>query len=56
MYFSAYADEELVRLAEMLRAASTRPGTRAVYCIFDNTGLGAAGVNALALRKLIDLQ
>lgn len=52
MYFSAYADEDLARLAEKLVESSRERETRAVYCIFDNTGLGAAGVNALAVRKL----
>ena len=52
MYFSAYADDEIERLAAQLKAAAAQPSTGAVYCIFDNTGLGAAGVNALTLRKL----
>lgn len=48
MYFSAYSDEAIGSLAA--RAERCRASGCDVYCIFDNTGLGAAAVNGLALR------
>ena len=47
MYYSAYDESYLDRLAERLREAATR--AREVWCIFDNTALGAATPNALGL-------
>ena len=48
-YFSAYSREQLDELAVKLRRAA---GT-AVWCIFDNTGSGAAAGNALDLRMSV---
>jgi uncharacterized protein YecE (DUF72 family) len=46
MYVSAYDDAELEALTQRLReAAQSAP----IWCIFDNTALGAATVNALDL-------
>ena len=47
MYYSAYDDAYLDALARRLRAAAA--GADAVWCIFDNTALGAATANALGL-------
>ena len=47
MYYSAYDEPYLDRLAERLREAATRAPE--VWCIFDNTALGAAVPNALGL-------
>jgi len=47
MYYSAYDEPYLDRLAERLREAATR--ARVVWCIFDNTALAAATPNALGL-------
>ena len=47
MYYSAYDEPYLERLAQRLRAAATR--AREVWCIFDNTALFAATPNALSL-------
>jgi uncharacterized protein YecE (DUF72 family) len=47
IYYSPYDDEYLDALAARLRAAAERAD--AVWCIFDNTALGAATSNALAL-------
>jgi uncharacterized protein YecE (DUF72 family) len=47
MYYSAYEESYLDRLAERLRDAATR--AREIWCIFDNTALGAAAPNALGL-------
>ncbi len=52
MYFSAYTDEALVSLAA--RAKRCCSSGCDVYCIFDNTALGAAAVNGLALRAQLD--
>ena len=43
-YFSPYADEELDRLADRIAHSAVE-----TWCIFDNTGSGAAAVNALDL-------
>ena len=48
MYYSAYGEPYLDRLADRLRQAATQASE--VWCIFDNTGLGAATPNALGLR------
>ena len=47
VYYSAYDEPYLDRLAERLCNAATR--AREVWCIFDNTALGAAVPNALGL-------
>ncbi|MEJ7811920.1 MAG: DUF72 domain-containing protein [Gemmatimonadaceae bacterium] len=47
IYYSAYPEPYLDALAERLRSAAERAG--AVWCIFDNTALGAATANALGL-------
>jgi len=48
-YYSSYSTERLQDLAVRIAAG---PGE--VWCIFDNTALGAATPNALALRELIE--
>jgi uncharacterized protein YecE (DUF72 family) len=52
MYYSTYDEPYLDRLAEQLRIAATR--ARDVWCIFDNTALGAATPNALGLLERLD--
>lgn len=47
IYYSAYEDDYLHGLAERLRNAAGQ--TRDIWCIFDNTVLGAATANALTL-------
>ena len=49
MYYSAYTDEYLDALAG--RVMSTRARAAPVWCIFDNTTLGAATANALDLVR-----
>jgi uncharacterized protein YecE (DUF72 family) len=49
MYYSAYSAEYLDALAARLRADAA--AGRNVWCIFDNTTLGAATRNALDLRS-----
>jgi len=49
MYYSSYDEAYLDRLAEQLREAAT--SADAVWCIFDNTGRGAAAPNALSLLE-----
>jgi uncharacterized protein YecE (DUF72 family) len=44
IYYSNYADESLATLAKTLARAAE---SATVWCIFDNTALGAATVNAL---------
>ena len=51
MYFSAYEADAIRSLA--LRAAEHRRSGSDVYCIFDNTALGAAAVNAFALQAAL---
>jgi uncharacterized protein YecE (DUF72 family) len=51
MYYSVYEQEYLDALAADLRRARAQHSSREVWCIFDNTALGAAAVNALELRK-----
>jgi uncharacterized protein YecE (DUF72 family) len=46
-YYSAYSEEFLAALAARLEEEAGRP----VWCIFDNTTLGAATGNALDLRR-----
>jgi uncharacterized protein YecE (DUF72 family) len=51
MYYSAYTEDFLADLAARLRADEA--AGRDVWCIFDNTTLGAATRNALDLRSLL---
>ena len=48
-YFSSYSAQQVAALAETLRAARTD-----AWCIFDNTGSGAAAANALDLARLCE--
>lgn len=50
VYYTAYDDEQLVRLAADVRE---RTETGPVWCIFDNTAAGAAVPNALTLRRML---
>jgi uncharacterized protein YecE (DUF72 family) len=49
MYYSAYPEEYLDALSSRIQADAA--ARRAVWCIFDNTTLGAATPNALDLRS-----
>jgi uncharacterized protein YecE (DUF72 family) len=50
-YFSAYSPQTIAGLALKVLAAQRGGGGRTeVYCFLDNTGLGAASVNALSLK------
>ncbi len=49
-YYSEYSEEFLAALAARLQAEPGRP----VWCIFDNTALGAATANALDLRRRLE--
>jgi len=51
IYRSSYSDTVLAVLADRIRRAQR--SARAVWCIFDNTALGAAVPDALALRTRI---
>ena len=51
MYYSSYSTEYIDRLADRLRAEVIDAQT--VWCIFDNTTLGAATANALALSSAV---
>lgn len=51
VYYSAYTPEEIARHAARLTRAQI--AGRRTWCIFDNTALGAATNNALALSTLI---
>jgi uncharacterized protein YecE (DUF72 family) len=55
MYFSVYEPERIVAFASRIRELTRAHPRRSVYCIFDNTGLGAAPVNALELRRALAL-
>jgi uncharacterized protein YecE (DUF72 family) len=52
IYWSAYEPERIAALAQALRAAAAPDVDR--WCIFDNTTLGAATGNALALARALD--
>jgi uncharacterized protein YecE (DUF72 family) len=54
MYYSCYSRTELVRMAEQLTRARAEGST--VWCIFDNTALGAATRNARELMQLLSEQ
>jgi uncharacterized protein YecE (DUF72 family) len=49
MYYSDYSSEYLVALAAWVRSRGDVP----VWCMFDNTTLGAAAGNALDLVRLV---
>jgi uncharacterized protein YecE (DUF72 family) len=49
IYYSAYEDAWLQRLADLLKAAPDTP----TWCIFDNTASGAATPDALRLLELL---
>ncbi|MFL6519723.1 MAG: DUF72 domain-containing protein [Chthoniobacterales bacterium] len=51
VYYSSYSDEYIQGLADRLRRESADATT--VWCIFDNTTLGAATGNALALATAL---
>jgi uncharacterized protein YecE (DUF72 family) len=51
MYYSAYTADNLDDLARRLRQAAGKASQ--VWCIFDNTALGSATANALALQRLM---
>jgi uncharacterized protein YecE (DUF72 family) len=51
MYYSSYAEDALVKLADEARAATAT--AKAVWCIFDNTAAGEAVENALTLQERI---
>jgi uncharacterized protein YecE (DUF72 family) len=52
MYYSAYSEEHIDALASRVQAEAA--AGRNVWCIFDNTTLGAATRNALDLRSRLD--
>jgi uncharacterized protein YecE (DUF72 family) len=52
VYYSSYSDEYIHRLADRLRCESDE--RRRVWCIFDNTTLGAATRNALDLSTMLE--
>jgi uncharacterized protein YecE (DUF72 family) len=51
MYYSAYDEQALGRLARQLLAAARK--ARSVWCVLDNTAEGAALKNALALAEIL---
>jgi uncharacterized protein YecE (DUF72 family) len=51
MYYSPYDTAALVKLARLLTAADAGGGPS--WCIFDNTALGHATADALALQQLL---
>ena len=53
MYYSAYSEEYVAALASRLQAEAAEG--RQVWCIFDNTTLGAATGNALDLRSKLKI-
>lgn len=52
MYYSAYSAEDLAALASRIQADAA--AGRTVWCIFDNTTLGAATGNALDLAETLE--
>jgi uncharacterized protein YecE (DUF72 family) len=52
IYYSDYEPARLAALAHRLRGSAVRGGER--WCIFDNTTLGAATGNAVALARLLE--
>jgi uncharacterized protein YecE (DUF72 family) len=53
MYYSAYDDLALGRLAARMTTAATADSTHGVWCVFDNTAEGAAQPNALRLMQFL---
>jgi uncharacterized protein YecE (DUF72 family) len=51
VYYSSYSDEFISRLADRIQREATK--ARTVWCIFDNTTLGAAIRNALDLSHAL---
>lgn len=51
VYYSDYGEDDLEALASRLTRATT--GARSVWCIFDNTALGAATANALRVEAIL---
>lgn len=51
VYYSSYDGNALCKLAQQIEACSKTASI--VWCIFDNTAVGAAQTNALALRGMI---
>ena len=51
MYYSDYGRRHLEELANLLRTSRAKD----VWCVFDNTALGAATGNALDVRRLLSL-
>lgn len=52
VYYSSYSEEYLQRLAQII---AEFPAAVQVWCIFNNTAAGAATVNALRLKELLNL-
>jgi uncharacterized protein YecE (DUF72 family) len=52
MYYSEYDADGLERLAKQLEASATPD--RDIWCVFDNTALGAATSNALSLKNRLE--
>jgi uncharacterized protein YecE (DUF72 family) len=52
IYYSNYAPDQIAQYADRLKRADA--DGRPAWCIFDNTALGAATDNALALAALTD--
>lgn len=52
MYYSAYTDEALRAYATLVRSAAA--SSKSVWCMFDNTTLGAAVPNAIDFLSLIN--
>jgi Uncharacterized conserved protein len=53
VYYSAYDDHQLRKIAERIQKARVK--SREIWCIFDNTALGAATANALQLQTLLNI-
>jgi uncharacterized protein YecE (DUF72 family) len=53
VYYSAYSDDFIRHLASRLQSEAEE--NRVVWCIFDNTTLGAASRNALDLASILGL-
>ena len=51
IYYSAYTTEQIAHIAERLKHAAATGAS--AWCIFDNTALGAAAENALALGAMV---
>lgn len=54
IYYSVYAPEQIARTADRLKRAAAAGAS--AWCIFDNTALGAATENALALGAMMSRQ